>query len=196
MGVSHTLVLLAQRRILQQPFGKMRPCTPPHRQQYRIKNKTGAFTLIEVALAALIIGLLAAIALPAFKRSVMAARSDAVMNDLRVFATAYQHYMQDKGEWPEDSGPGQMPAGMDGYLKGSNWSQSSPIGGFYNWEAQATHGGSKIRAAIAISGGGDNPVTTDRMQLEDIDRRFDDGNLSTGVFRLGFGLEPIYVIEP
>lgn len=163
------------------------------RQSFR---STAAFTLIEIGIAAVIIGLLAALAIPSFKRSMMAARSDAVINDLRVFTTAYQHYLQDKGDWPEDSEPGNYPAGMEQYLRATAWTNHSAIGGYYNWEYQAVHGGSKIRAAIAITSVGDNPVSSDKMQLEDIDRRFDDGNLNTGLFRLGFGLEPVYIIEP
>jgi hypothetical protein len=39
-------------------------------------------------------------------------------------------------------------------------------------------------------------VTADRVQLADIDRRCDDGNLATGTFLLGFANEPVYILEP
>ncbi len=157
---------------------------------------TRAFTLTELAVVALIIGLLAAIAVPSLKRSVVAARSDAVINDLRVFSGAFLHYMQEKGDWPEDSAPGDYPLGMEQFLRSSAWTKPSAIGGLYNWEPQTMQGGVRVRAAITISSVDPNLVTSDRIQLEDIDRRFDDGNLSTGLFRLGFGLEPLYIIEP
>lgn len=155
-----------------------------------------AFTLVEVAVVAVIIGLLAALAIPGFKRSVMAAKSDAVINDLRVFSGAFQHYMQEKGDWPEDSPAGEYPPSMEQYLRTTTWTSKSPIGGHYNWDSQVTHNGSKVRAAISINSVGDNAVTSDRLQLEDIDKRLDDGDLSTGSFRLGFDQEPLFIIEP
>lgn len=174
----------------------MRPVpSAPLPLRQRLQGSRG-FTIVELAIAALIIGVLAAIAIPSFKRSLLAARSDAVMNDLRVFAGSFQHYMQDKGEWPEDSAPGQYPPGMEQYLRSTAWLQKSAIGGRYNWEYMSMQNGTRVRAAIAVSSLDENLVSSDRVQLEDIDRRFDDGNLSTGMFRLGYELEPIYIIEP
>ena len=174
----------------------MRPDQATRRSRPERHRGKRAFTLVELGVVSVIIGLLAALAVPSLKRSVLAAKSDAVINDLRVFSAAYQHYMQEKGDWPEDSAPGEYPAGMEQFLRSSNWTKRSAIGGLYNWEPDTTQGGVKVRAAIAISSSETEIVSSDRVQLEDIDRRFDDGNLSTGMFRLGFGLEPIYIIEP
>lgn len=160
------------------------------------KSERG-FTLVEIGIVVIIIGLVAAVAVPQLKKMVQAARSEAIINDLRVFTQAFEHYLQEKGDWPpEQASPGVYPAGMEGYLRQSNWEKQSPIGGFYNWERQIRHNGQRLQAAIAISSKNDILVTTDRMQLEDIDRRLDDGDLTTGKFRLGYRNEPVLIIEP
>ena len=155
-----------------------------------------AFTLVEIGLAALIIGLMAVLAIPQFKKSILVTRSETTINDLRVFSQAFQAYLHDKGDWPPETEAGGIPSGMEGYLRESNWTHASPIGGCYNWDKNQLHGGKHLRAAIAISSKGENRVTTDMAQLLDIDLRYDDGNLSTGSFRLGAANEPVFVIEP
>jgi prepilin-type N-terminal cleavage/methylation domain-containing protein len=154
------------------------------------------FTLVEISVVVLIIGLVASIAVPQIRKSIVIARSEALINDLRVYSQAYQHYMQEKGDWPPgSSSPGVAPAGMGEYLNQTNWAQKTPVGGLYQWETRVLHNGQRIQAAISVVSSGDNEVTTDRIQLEDIDRRIDDGNLDTGSFRLGFENQPLFIIE-
>lgn len=156
-----------------------------------------AFTLVEIGVVVFIVGLVAALAVPQIKKMILAARSEATINDLRVFTQAFEHHLQEKGDWaPEQAIPGAYPVGMEGYLRQSNWEKRTPIGGYYNWERQIRHNGQRLQAAIAISSKDGEQVTTDRLQLEDIDRRLDDGDLTTGKFRLGYRNEPVLIIEP
>lgn len=144
----------------------------------------------------MIIGIMAAIAVPQFKRSIITARGETVANDLRVFTQAFQQYMQDKGDWPqEDSIAGFFPPGMENYLRESNWTRPTPIGGYYVWNSRSLHVGSHIRASISIISSGESVVSSDPIQLENIDRRMDDGNLVAGSLRLGFNHEPLWIIE-
>jgi hypothetical protein len=46
-----------------------------------------------------------------------------------------------------------------------------------------------------ISSARANPVSSDFNQLSDIDRKLDDGNLSTGNFFLGYRNYPVFVLE-
>jgi type IV pilus assembly protein PilA len=60
------------------------------------KQKKG-FTLVEIMIVVVIIGLLAAMAIPAFNKVRLQSRVKAVTNNLRQLASAGQQYMLDKG---------------------------------------------------------------------------------------------------
>ena len=55
------------------------------------------FTLVEIMIVVVIIGLLAAMAIPAFNKVRLQSRIKAVTNNLRQLASAGQQYMLDKG---------------------------------------------------------------------------------------------------
>ena len=144
----------------------------------------------------LIIGILAALSVPALKKNALNARSSAVMNDLRVYAGAYQAYAQEHGDWPPGGGaPRTFPTGMEGYLSSTNWSRKTPIGGNYQFATQSPQAGGRYAAVIIIASTTDNPVTSDANQLTDLDVKLDDGNLSTGNFFLGYRNYPVFVLE-
>ncbi len=144
----------------------------------------------------LIIGILAVAAVPALKRNAQNTRSSAVMNDLRVFAGAFQAYAQEHGDWPPGgSPPGAFPAGMEGYLSPTHWAATSPIGGHYQFATQSPQAGGRYAAVIIIASQRGSRVTSDFNQLSDIDTKLDDGNLATGNFFLGYRNSPVYVLE-
>ena len=152
--------------------------------------------MVELGVVTLILGVVAAVGMPAFKRVAIAARTTAVANDLRVFASAYQTYAQQTGAYPPEAATGVIPNGMgDAYLAKAAWLRVTPIGGQYNWDYNQTQAGVVYKAAIGIRTNGREVVTTDKTQLLSLDRRIDDGNLSTGNFFLGAGNEPVFIIE-
>lgn len=56
-----------------------------------------AFTLIEIMIVVVIIGLLAVMAIPAFNKVRQEARAKTILNNLRQVASAGQQYILDKG---------------------------------------------------------------------------------------------------
>jgi len=61
------------------------------------KSARKGFTLVEIMIVVVIIGLLAAMAIPAFSKVRAQSREKAVVNNLRQVATAASQYMLDKG---------------------------------------------------------------------------------------------------
>lgn len=154
------------------------------------------FTLVEIMVVVTLISLIAMLSVPTMQKIRRKARATAIANDFRVFATAFSTYSQENGSWPAETAAGVTPTGMENYLRGGAWPRVTPMGGHYNWENSQLHqGGFRPRAAIAISSTSDSAVLVDASQLTAIDEAIDDGDLTTGNFRVGAGNAPLYVIE-
>lgn len=168
----------------------LRPPTHTARRDHRIR----AFTLVEVMVVVVIIGLLAAMALPTYRIVTMRSKTTAVVNDLRTFSTAFVTYNLQNGRWPADTAPAETPVEMAGALP-VGFGLKTPIGGEYEWDNDVSTNGFYTKAAISIQSVTDNPMTDDVELLEMIDKQMDDGDLSTGNVRLGSGNTLVYIIE-
>lgn len=80
-----------------------------------------AFTLVEIMVVVVIIGLLAALAIPAFQKVRVAAQDKAVLNNMRILAAAADQYFTEKGTV---SVAFSVLVGPNAYIK-----SFSPIGG-------------------------------------------------------------------
>lgn len=137
------------------------------------------FTLVEIMIVVVIIGLLAALAIPAFQRNQRASQNARVVNDFRVFSQAFEIYNSQNGFWPNNASPGQVPSApvaMTGDFKVASWQATTAIGGRWNWDKDIVPG---IVAGVSISS-----FTCSMEQLAEIDAKLDDGNLATGIFQL------------
>jgi prepilin-type N-terminal cleavage/methylation domain-containing protein len=155
-----------------------------------------AFTLVEVMVVVVIIGLLAAAGLPGYRHLTMRSKVTALENDLRQFSTAAQTYALQQGRWPDDGDPQLAPPELANALP-NNFTLRTPIGGVYKWSYSTDgniEGVSPAKAAIVILTVGDNHVDDDVEMLEMIDKQMDDGNLTTGLIQGGVGAF-VYVIE-
>src|SRR5580704_11088189 len=164
------------------------PTRFPHR------HARGGFTLVELGVVVVIISLLAMMAVQAFKRLSIRARTTAVLNDFRVISGAMNFYDGQNAAWPPTTAPGVLPAVLQGYVTQTNFSSPSPIGGYYTWATNSLQNGVTYQAVIIISSASGNNITTDQGQLLDIDKRGDDGNLATGNIFLGASNYLVYVV--
>jgi prepilin-type N-terminal cleavage/methylation domain-containing protein len=140
-------------------------------------RRSKAFTLVEIMIVVVIIGLLAALAIPAFGRVRVKSRNTTVANDLRVFAHAFETYALENGTFPADAEIGIVPPEMVGgtsSLDTNTFAATTPIGGNYDWDYNVFG----LVAAVSIANA---TITTE--QLTQFDATFDDGDLSTGDFR-------------
>jgi len=133
-----------------------------------------------------IIGLLAALALPAFQRVQRSSQNSRTVNDFRVFAQAFETYALQNGGWPPNAGGGVVPTGMNGDFKAAVWQAQTAIGGRWNWDRY----NAGLIAGISIQN-----FTASDAQLEEIDAKLDDGNLNTGMVRKVASNRFTYVLE-
>jgi prepilin-type N-terminal cleavage/methylation domain-containing protein len=141
---------------------------------YFYSKQRGGFTLVEIMIVVTIIGLLAALAIPAFARSKESAQNARFISDLRTFSQAFEIYAQKNGGWPPDVPPRSIPAGMGGEFKEGTWLADTSIGGAWDWDYDQFG----YKAGVSV-----HEPTVSIAQMTEIDRKIDDGNLSTGNFR-------------
>jgi type II secretory pathway pseudopilin PulG len=141
-----------------------------------------------------IIGLLAAAALPAYRLITLRSRAASVVNDLRTFSTVFISYSIQNGRYPDDGDPQIVPPQVAGQLP-SNFTNRTPIGGVYKWNFDVPADGIPCKAAIIIQAASGNAILDDLDQLETVDKQIDDGNLSTGNMQLGSTNSLVFIIE-
>jgi prepilin-type N-terminal cleavage/methylation domain-containing protein len=155
---------------------------------------TRAFTLVEVMVVVVIIGLLAAAGLPSYRHLTMRSKVTALENDLRQFATAIQTYTLQNGHWPANGDPQVTPPELASALP-TTFTSKSPIGGVYKWNFDVPADGVAAKAAIVVQTASGNPVSDDEAMFLMIDRQMDDGVLETGNIQVGSTNSLVFIIE-
>jgi hypothetical protein len=124
-------------------------------------------------IVAVIIGLLAALAIPAFQKARINSLSSRLANDFRVFSSAFETHALESGQWATDGGGNSLPATVRPYLEGTAWYSEVPGGGYWDWEFNRLG----YIAAVGLVLDSDAP----KVMLR-VDELLDDGNLSNGNF--------------
>lgn len=140
-----------------------------------------------------IIGLLAAVAMPTFRQVTMRSKATALVNDIRQFTTSLQTYNHQNGRWPAETGPGEIPTELVGAIS-PNFTRATPLGGMYDWDSDVSPGGISAKAAITVATANGFTFTTDAALVELVDSMMDDGNLTTGTVQYNAG-SLVFIIE-
>ncbi|WPJ94807.1 prepilin-type N-terminal cleavage/methylation domain-containing protein [Coraliomargarita algicola] len=152
----------------------------------RSSSRSG-FSLVEIAVVAGIIGLLAVMAIPAFQQARINSYASQLANDFRSFAGAFEICALELGKWPADGDGNGLPVEAEPYLEGTSWYRVPPNAGIWDWKLNS----SGVVASVGLSGGNGG---LDVEVFERLDEILDDGNLATGVFRQS-GERYLYVLQ-
>lgn len=147
------------------------------------------FTLVEIMIVVVIIGLLAAMGIPAFEKVRTNSLASRIANDFRVFSGAFETHALEVGMWPPDGNFNSLPASAQPYLEGTAWTQSPMDGGYWDWEGVGRHG---FTASVNLHDG--NSVLSAAVVTR-VDELLDDGNLSSGNFRQVGGSNNVLVLQ-
>ncbi|MFN3167942.1 MAG: type II secretion system protein [Phycisphaeraceae bacterium] len=139
--------------------------------------RPAGFTLVEILIVVVILGVLAAIVIPQFASASEDTRKTAFAQDLRIFKDAILRYELDTDALPADGGSGSVPAGLEPYVNVGKWQSGTPIGGVWDNETADIVGAGM---GVHFNGTGN---TRDAAYMADIDRMIDDGDVGTGSFR-------------
>ena len=139
-------------------------------------NTIRAFTLVEILIVVVILGILAATVVPSFANATEPTRQTTFITNMKDFAEAAQIYKVRNNEYPADTNTGDLPDGFDELIDPRDWLGGTPIGG--QWDTEETDTGYGI--GVHFDGTGE---TRDDDYMLEIDEIFDDGDLTGGIFQ-------------
>ena len=114
-------------------------------------NNNAAFTLVELLVVVLIIGILAAVALPQYTKAVEKARATEALSNLRTLANAEELYKLENGEATNDL------TKLTWSIQGSQPNSTSVRTPYFSYYVEATSNGIGFEAvATRIHNGNDN----------------------------------------
>ena len=137
-----------------------------------------AFTLVEILIVVVILGILAALVVPSFASASDESRRTVFVTELRQFVDAAILYENIEGSPVPDLSTGETSEAWSRYVDAATWTAQTPIGG--SWDAELNSFG--VRSAIGVHFDDENTAKDDEYMLI-IDRMIDDGGLEDGGFQ-------------
>ena len=141
-------------------------------------TRRAGFTLVEILIVVVILGVLAAVVIPQFASAGESAKQSIFISNLRAFSQAAAVYYHDHYAYPEDGSSGSVPAGFEDYVDETKWTRPTPIGGVWDLESNGI-GGYRCAVGVHFDGTG---ATRDDAYMTEIDALYDDGDLAAGGF--------------
>ena len=140
------------------------------------RRPRAAFTLVEILVVIVILGVLAAIVIPQFASATDDARYNAFVSDLNALTKAVSAYENIHG-LPPDGASGVMPTELNIYMSADRYERPTALGGV--WDIEVQENGVVLAVGVHFNTG---EAPTDAVMTQ-IDGMIDDGDLSTGGFR-------------
>ncbi|MFG0241679.1 MAG: type II secretion system protein [Phycisphaerales bacterium JB054] len=136
------------------------------------------FTLVEILIVVVILGILAAIVVPQFAGATEESRRASFVSILRVFGDAADYFAVREGAYVPDGSSGVCPDEFAEYVDADDFESVTPIGGV--WDTELNESG--VTSAIGVHFDGTGETRDDAFMVL-IDAMFDDGDLDSGVFQ-------------
>jgi prepilin-type N-terminal cleavage/methylation domain-containing protein len=149
-------------------------CRPAHSPlTTRGREKCQGFTLVEILIVVVILGILAALVIPQFNEAIQQTKRASFVTSLKNYANAAEQFSVRTGQRVTPLEPGAMPTdGFQNFMDANSWVRPTSIGGA--WHIQ------EGLIGVVFNGTGD---TRDAAYMELIDLMLDDGDLTTGTFQ-------------
>lgn len=137
-----------------------------------------AFTLVEIIVVVIVIGILAAIAAPKFVGAQVDTELASTAEDLRAIEYAVSMYYAKHGSYPRDVNRSKAVSVLGEFFKTENpFQKIAPIGGVYDYE------GPPNWSPVQISIRSERRGSHSRERAQQLDEYMDNGDLSTGSVR-------------
>ncbi|MFW5652807.1 MAG: type II secretion system protein [Planctomycetota bacterium] len=136
------------------------------------------FTLVEILIVVVILGILAAMVIASTSTTTREASQTSFVQTCKNFTQAAILYKIRTGQFLEDSSSGDVPTGFADYIDERAWERGPVIGGV--WDAELNSHG--ITSAIGVHFNNADDAKDDVFMAE-VDAMLDDGVLTTGGFR-------------
>jgi prepilin-type N-terminal cleavage/methylation domain-containing protein len=137
-----------------------------------------AFTLVEILIVVVILGILAAIVVPQFSGVSEESRRAAFVTELQVFMGAAEYYAAREGQWVPDGSSGVCPDEFRPYIDDADFEAGTPLRGVWDTE----YNDSGVTSAIGVHFDNAGEAKDDAYMIL-VDTLFDDGDLATGMFQ-------------
>lgn len=151
-------------------------CTVVEQRERKRRSATArAFTLVEMIVVVLIIGILGSVAAPKLIGTTQVASVNAFATQLTAYADAFDLYKAQNGAYPSNQSTGLLPSGMETFISPTEFARETPLGGY--WDYTASGAGLNAGVGVEYLNGVGFPGTA---VLLEVDTMLDDGNLATG----------------
>lgn len=142
------------------------------------------FTLVEILIVVVILGILAAIVVPQFTSASEESQRASFASSLKQLVQQADLYRIRTGLFLPDASSGVWPGEWDGYVREQDYEGGTPIGGVWDTEFQDQGG---VTSAVGVHFDGTGATRNDDF-MNQVDALIDDGDVTTGSFqRLGAG---------
>lgn len=106
------------------------------------RGSRAGFTLVELMIVIVIIGILASIAVPKYQGMKLRAQAARIISDFNMIRDAAFMYYHEYGRMPRDYYPGGMPNELEPYLpEGFDFDLRPTLDARYDWENWSGQGG-------------------------------------------------------